>query len=64
MLRLFLRGLRVGGAFGVPGFFDQQLQSGETLQLSIDLRLQRIVERELARAVQKFSAIGATAIES
>ncbi|NQW50684.1 MAG: penicillin-binding protein 2 [Rhodospirillales bacterium] len=50
------------GLAGTERFFDQQLQSGETLQLSIDLRLQRIVEREVARAVQKFSAIGATAI--
>ena len=50
------------GLAGVERFFDQQLQSGETVQLSIDLRLQRMVERELARAVQKFSAIGATAV--
>ena len=50
------------GLAGVERFFDQQLQSGETVQLSIDLRLQRMVEREIARAVQKFSAIGATAI--
>ncbi len=50
------------GLAGVERYFDQQLQSGETLQLSIDLRLQRMVEREIARAVQKFSAIGATAI--
>ena len=50
------------GLAGVERFFDPQLQSGETVQLSIDLRLQRLVEDELARAVQKFSAIGATAI--
>ncbi|MBI3196818.1 MAG: penicillin-binding protein 2, partial [Rhodospirillales bacterium] len=50
------------GLAGVERFFDQQLQSGETVQLSIDLRLQRMVERELARAAQKFSAIGGTAI--
>jgi len=50
------------GLAGVERFFDQQLQSGETVQLSIDLRLQRMVEREIARAAQKFSAIGATAI--
>ena len=50
------------GLAGVERYFDQQLQSGETLQLAIDLRLQRLVERELANAVQKFSAIGATAI--
>ena len=32
------------------------------MQLAIDLRLQRMIEREIAHAVQKFSAIGATAI--
>ncbi|ODT99065.1 MAG: hypothetical protein ABS83_03060 [Rhodospirillales bacterium SCN 65-16] len=50
------------GLAGVERYFDQQLQSGETVQLSIDLRLQRMVERELARGIQKFSAIGGTAI--
>ncbi|CAN5212741.1 penicillin-binding protein 2 [soil metagenome] len=50
------------GLAGVERYFDQQLQSGETLQLAIDLRLQRLVEREIARAMQKFHAIGATAI--
>jgi cell division protein FtsI (penicillin-binding protein 3) len=50
------------GLAGVERYFDQQLQSGETVQLAIDLRLQRMVEREIVHAVQKFSAIGATAI--
>ncbi|MFO1081191.1 MAG: penicillin-binding protein 2 [Reyranellaceae bacterium] len=50
------------GLAGVERFFDQQLQSGEVVQLAIDLRLQRMLERELAHAVQKFSAIGATAV--
>ena len=50
------------GLAGIERFFDQQLHSGEPVQLSIDLRLQRLVEEELARAVKKFSAIGATAI--
>jgi cell division protein FtsI (penicillin-binding protein 3) len=50
------------GLAGVERYFDQRLQSGEMVQLSIDLRLQRIVEDEIAKAVQKFSAIGATAI--
>ncbi len=50
------------GLAGVERYFDQQLQSGETLQLSIDLRLQRMIEAELVRAVAKFSAIGAQAI--
>ncbi|SJZ32039.1 cell division protein FtsI (penicillin-binding protein 3) [Enhydrobacter aerosaccus] len=50
------------GLGGVERYFDQQLQSGQTVQLSIDLRLQRMVEDEIAHAVQKFSAIGAQAI--
>ena len=50
------------GLAGIERYFDQQLQSGETVQLSIDLRLQRMVEDEIAGAVKKFSAIGATAI--
>jgi len=50
------------GLAGVERYFDQRLQSGEMVQLSIDLRLQRMVEDEIAKAVQKFSAIGATAI--
>ena len=50
------------GLGGIERFFDQQLQSGQPVQLSIDLRLQRMVEEELARAVKKFSAIGAQSI--
>ena len=50
------------GLAGVERYFDQQLLNGETLQLSIDLRLQRMIEAELMRAVAKYSAIGATAI--
>lgn len=50
------------GLAGVERYFDQRLQSGETVQLSIDLRLQRMVEDEIAKATKKFSAIGATAI--
>ena len=50
------------GLAGVERYFDQQLQSGERVQLSIDLRLQRLVEDEMVAAVKKFSAIGATAV--
>ena len=50
------------GLGGVERYFDQQLLSGEPVQLSIDLRLQRLVEAELVRAVAKFSAIGAAAV--
>src|SRR4029078_9124814 len=55
-------GIDNSGLAGIERYFDQQLQSGETVQLLIDLRLQRLVEDEMARAVKKFSAIGATAI--
>jgi cell division protein FtsI (penicillin-binding protein 3) len=50
------------GLAGTERYFDQQLQSGQPVQLAMDLRLQRMVEDELAHAVQKFSAIGAQAI--
>jgi cell division protein FtsI (penicillin-binding protein 3) len=50
------------GLAGVERYFDQQLQSGEPVQLSIDLRLQRMVEDTLVAAVKKFSAIGAQSI--
>jgi cell division protein FtsI (penicillin-binding protein 3) len=50
------------GLGGIERYFDRQLQSGQTVQLSLDLRLQRMVEDEIAHAVQKFSAIGAQAI--
>jgi len=50
------------GLAGIERYFDQQLQSGEPVQLSLDLRLQRMVEDEIARAAKKFSAIGAQAI--
>lgn len=49
------------GLAGIEKTYDQRLRQGEKLTLSIDLRLQRFVEQEIARAVQKFSAIGATA---
>ncbi len=49
------------GLAGVEKRFDESLRQGEALVLSIDLRLQRFVEQELARAIQRFSAIGATA---
>ncbi|MBX3498854.1 MAG: penicillin-binding protein 2 [Alphaproteobacteria bacterium] len=49
------------GVAGIEKTFDQRLRLGEKLTLSIDMRLQRFVEQELARAMQRFSAIGATA---
>jgi cell division protein FtsI (penicillin-binding protein 3) len=49
------------GLAGVEKRFDEKLRQGEALHLSIDLRLQRYLEQEMARAIQRFSAIGATA---
>ncbi|QQS13717.1 MAG: penicillin-binding protein 2 [Rhodospirillales bacterium] len=49
------------GLAGVEKQFDERLKAGETLRLSIDVRLQRFVEQEVVRATQRFSAIGATA---
>ena len=37
------------GLAGIERYFDQRLQSGEAVQLSIDLRLQRMVEDELVQ---------------
>ncbi|TWT06077.1 penicillin-binding protein 2 [Reyranella sp. CPCC 100927] len=49
------------GLAGVEKRFDETLRQGEALRLSIDIRLQRFLEQEIARATQRFSAIGATA---
>ena len=49
------------GLAGVEKRFDETLRQGEPLRLSIDIRLQRFLEQEIARATQRFSAIGATA---
>ena len=48
------------GLSGVEGFFNGQLKGRQkSLQLSLDIRVQAIVRTELAKAVKKFSAIGA-----
>ena len=46
------------GLAGIEQSFNEQLRSGQTVQLSVDLRIQHILRRELAAAVQQFSAIG------
>jgi cell division protein FtsI (penicillin-binding protein 3) len=50
------------GLAGVEKRFDETLRQGEPLRLSIDIRLQRFLDQELTRAMQRFSAIGATAV--
>ncbi len=49
------------GVAGLEKSQDKQLRKGEPLRLAVDVRLQRFVEQELARAAQRFSAIGGTA---
>ena len=45
------------GIAGIENFFDKQLsESGDSLQLTIDLRVQYILRRELIKAVRKFRA--------
>ena len=50
-----------GGVAGLEKSQDERLRKGEPLRLAVDVRLQRFVEQELARAMQRYSAIGATA---
>jgi cell division protein FtsI (penicillin-binding protein 3) len=54
------------GAAGVERAFDERLSRadlrGKPLVLSIDSRIQQAMEHELALAMQKFSAIGASGI--
>ena len=50
---------------GIEKYFDYRLNDGssrEALVLSLDLRVQSILRDELATAVKKFSALGATGI--
>ncbi len=45
------------GIAGIEKYFNKQLVAGDTpVQLTIDLRIQHIMHRELAAAVQKFHA--------
>lgn len=52
-------GVDNNGLMGVEQRFDQRLRSGEgPLQLSIDVRLQHILRKEIATAIEEFRAIG------
>lgn len=44
------------GISGVEKYFNNRLSKGESVKLTIDLRLQHIMHRELAEAVEKFHA--------
>lgn len=51
------------GTSGVERFFDKELTgTGEPLQLSIDMRIQSIVHEELKKGIEKFQALGGTAV--
>ena len=50
------------GLAGIEKFMDERLRGSETLQLSIDLRIQSIVREELLDAMDKFSSVGAAAV--
>ena len=50
------------GLAGVEKFMDERLRASDTLQLSIDLRIQSIVREELMDAMQTFTALGAAAV--
>lgn len=53
------------GLAGIEKNFDRQLQDGassQSLQLSLDLRVQSMLHEELSRAINDFNAIGATGI--
>lgn len=50
------------GLAGVEKFMDDRLRASETLQLSLDLRVQNIVRQELTDAMQKFRSVGAAGV--
>src|SRR3546814_20115310 len=56
-------GLDNQGLTGIEQSFDEVLRgSAQPLTLSIDLRVQHLLARELAGAMQEFSAIGAAGV--
>ena len=52
------------GIAGVERFFEQRLREepGEPLRLSIDVRVQHVLREALARAIERFDAIGGAAV--
>jgi cell division protein FtsI (penicillin-binding protein 3) len=46
------------GLAGIERAFDQSLKSGQTVHLSIDMRVQNILRQELTAAVEEFRGIG------
>jgi cell division protein FtsI (penicillin-binding protein 3) len=50
------------GIAGIEDSFDDVLKAGETVRLSIDLRVQHILHAEVSRAIEEFSAIGGAGV--
>lgn len=51
------------GLSGIEGAFDKLLSEGkETLMLTLDIRLQHAMRREIAQTVKKFNALGGAGI--
>jgi cell division protein FtsI (penicillin-binding protein 3) len=50
------------GIAGVEKAFDRQLDTGESVRLAIDLRIQNAMREELAQAMREFRAIGAAGL--
>jgi Cell division protein FtsI/penicillin-binding protein 2 len=50
------------GIAGVEEYFESQLANGETLKLSLDVRVQQLMREELDKARREFNAIGAAGV--
>ncbi|MDX2102453.1 MAG: penicillin-binding protein 2 [Alphaproteobacteria bacterium] len=50
------------GLGGIERQFNDRLRTGETIQLSLDLRVQHMLRQELITAMTRFSAIGAAGV--
>ena len=50
------------GIAGIEKNFDQSLRTGNSIELSLDLRIQAILGNELAAAVKEFRAVGAAGL--
>jgi len=50
------------GLSGVERSFDKYLSSGKSLRLSLDIRLQHALRREIAKAMEDFTAIGGVGV--
>jgi cell division protein FtsI (penicillin-binding protein 3) len=50
------------GLAGVERSFDRHLSEGKDLQLTLDVRLQHVLRREMQRAFDEFQAIGAAGV--